>query len=250
MRILATLIPPDSGQICYEDIDWKRNPIKARMLLGYLPQDFGCFRNITCFECLDYIGELKGISNRKMRITQIHDLLEQVNLSEHAKKKIKHLSGGMRRRLGIAQAMIGNPKIVMVDEPTAGLDPEERIRFRGLIRTLSQNKIVLISTHIVEDITATCDGVAVLNLGRLKSFNSISELAQYGKNKVWKCIVDISQYPTIEAKHRVISSNSLIDKIELRLFCDTKPDIDGTVSVEPGIEEGYLAWIGSQKEFS
>ncbi len=246
MRILATLMYPDSGTINYDNISWNKNPYEARSIIGYLPQQFGCFRNITAWESLDYIAVLKGITAKANRYEQIEYILNEVNLHEVSKKKVKSFSGGMLRRLGIAQAMLGEPKIIIVDEPTAGLDPEERIRFRGLIRKIANKKIVILSTHIVEDIQATCDGVAVLNEGIITKFNSLQCLSDIAKGKVWKLEIELDHYNYIENKYKVISTNNNGDSIEVRLLSDTAPT-DDAILVEPTTEEGYMVWVNQKK---
>lgn len=176
MRILATLSVPTSGDIWLNGVSIKEAR-KIREMVGYLPQEFSMYKNMTVFGAMDYLGLLSNIPDRT-RKERIYELLEKVNLNSHAKTKIKSLSGGMMRRLGIAQALLHNPKILIVDEPTAGLDPEERIRFRNLLSDFADGRIVLLSTHIVSDIESTCDGVAVLHDGRLIFHGSTKELIQ------------------------------------------------------------------------
>ena len=165
MRILATLSVPTTGEVKLNGVSIKETA-KIREMVGYLPQDFSMYRSMTVFGVMDYLGLLSNIPD-KVRKERIHELLDKVNLKDNAKTKVKALSGGMKRRLGIAQALLHNPQILIVDEPTAGLDPEERIRFRNLLSDFADGRIVLLSTHIASDIESTCDGVAVLNDGRL-----------------------------------------------------------------------------------
>ncbi|CAG0951915.1 putative ABC transporter ATP-binding protein YxlF [Anaerolineae bacterium] len=171
MRILTTLIPPTSGSVQIGPYDLTREPGEIRQILGYMPQDFGFYRGLNAHELLDYIGAMKNIP-RKERVKQIETVLNEVNLTGVAKRRVGGYSGGMRQRLGIAQALLGDPKLVIVDEPTAGLDPEERIRFRNLLTRLSGDRTVLLSTHIVGDIEASCAQVAVLNQGQLIFFGT------------------------------------------------------------------------------
>ncbi len=242
MRIIATILRPDEGEIRFNGIDWSKNPDQVRKMLGYLPQDFGLFRNITARESLEYIGSLKGIPKNHLYF-EIKKVLEEVNLQEYENKKVGGFSGGMRRRLGIAQAILGEPQLIMVDEPTAGLDPEERIRFRNLLKRLgNQNRIVFLSTHIVEDIQATCEQIAVLNKGKAQIFNSTSELAKIAHDKVWKLTVNEDEFNEIEKNYKVISSNMSEKGIDLRILSNIKPNNDA-LSVEPSVEEGYLTWI-------
>lgn len=241
MRIITTLLKPNSGKIVFDDIDSTNNPAKMRQSLGYLPQQFGSYRNITSRECLDYIGVLKGLYDKSKRYKKIDALLEQVNLIEYRDVKLKNFSGGMIRRLGIAQALLGNPRLLIIDEPTAGLDPEERIRFRSLIRNFSQNRTVLLSTHIVEDIKATCTGVAILKNCKIQYFTSMSELASMALNKVWHLsVLNDKEYEHIEKHHTIISTQIKPDKsIDIRVVSDVKPT-ENAISVEPSIEEGYI----------
>ena len=242
MRIIATILRPDEGEIRFNGIDWSKNPDQVRKMLGYLPQDFGLFRNITARESLEYIGSLKGIPKNHLYF-EIKKVLEEVNLQEYENKKVGGFSGGMRRRLGIAQAILGEPQLIMVDEPTAGLDPEERIRFRNLLKRLgNQNRIVFLSTHIVEDIQATCEQIAVLNKGKAQIFNSTSELAKIAKDKVWKLTINEEQFNEIEKNYKIISSNMTESGIDLRILSNSKPN-DDALSVDPSVEEGYLTWI-------
>ncbi|MFC4766353.1 ABC transporter ATP-binding protein [Effusibacillus consociatus] len=242
MRILATVMIQDEGDIQFQGVNWSKNADQARLMLGYLPQEFGAFRNITPVECLDYIGVLKGLSDKKQRRDQIQCVLEEVNLTEHADRKIRGFSGGMKRRLGIAQAILGNPRLVIVDEPTAGLDPDERIRFRGLLRRLAQDRTVILSTHIVEDIEATCDKVAVIKRGKATQFANLEALASLADNKVWNWYIPMSQYEKVSNQHKVISTKIREDRAEIRILSDVRPS-DDAVSVSPTIEEGYLEWI-------
>lgn len=242
MRIIATILRPDEGEIRFNGIDWSKNPDQVRKMLGYLPQDFGLFRNITARESLEYIGSLKGIPKKHLYF-EIKKVLEEVNLQEYENKKVGGFSGGMRRRLGIAQAILGEPKLIMVDEPTAGLDPEERIRFRNLLKRLgNQNRIVFLSTHIVEDIQATCEQIAVLNKGKAQIFNSTAELAKIAHDKVWKLTVNEDEFNEIEKNYKIISSNMTERGIDLRILSNIKPNNDA-LSVDPSVEEGYLTWI-------
>lgn len=243
MRTITTLLIPDNGKIRFDNIDCLRESEKMRHILGYLPQHFGCYRNITARECLDYIGVLKGLHDETKRRQKIEDILEQVNLIESKDKKLKKFSGGMMRRLGIAQALLGDPRLLIVDEPTAGLDPEERIRFRSLLRSFSKGRTVLISTHIVEDIQATCKGVAALRNGKMQYFSALAEMTSIARGKVWKIsLSEEKDYKNIEEQCTIISTEAKPNgNIELRVIAHTKP-ADNAISVEPSIEEGYILW--------
>lgn len=241
MRTLAAVLIAEAGEINYNGINWRKEPDSVRQMLGYLPQHFGVFRNISALECMSYIASLKGINNKKKRNEEIERLLEEVNLFSERNKKVGRFSGGMRRRLGIAQALIGDPKILLIDEPTAGLDPAERIRFRNLLRSLSTDRIVVLSTHIVEDIAATCNSLAVLKNGRAVSFQSLQDLAGFAKGQVWQWKVSSEQYKNSTIKGDIISTNITTENVELRILSPNQPD-PLAIEVSPTIEEGYLVW--------
>jgi len=243
MRVLATLLKPDSGSIRCQSWEWSQTPEQIRFKLGYLPQHFNVFRNITGYECLDYIAVLKGVHQPKERRAMVSELLEKVNLAADAHKKTAVYSGGMKRRLGIAQALLGDPAIVIVDEPTAGLDPQERIRFRNLLRESAGERIILLSTHIVEDIEALCSSVAVLKDGHAVQFESLDDLAQSAVGKVWSCRVPSKDAMKLQASNsfQIMQSVLMGDMTELRILSETAP-IDGATHCQPTVEEGYLAW--------
>lgn len=241
MRILATVLNPDSGRIYYGDIEWSKHADEVRRMIGYLPQEFGVFRNVTAMECLQYIAHLKGMTNKKTIAEEIEKILYEVNLEQVKDKKVGSFSGGMKRRLGIAQALLNDPQIVIVDEPTAGLDPEERIRFRSLLRQFGRNRIILLSTHIVEDIEATCHSVAGLKNGKAEQFSSLHDLASIAKNKVWLWRLTNEEYHQLHGNYQIISTKHNGDEVELRIIAHGAPSSDA-VGVEPTIEEGYLIW--------
>ncbi|PQQ66899.1 ABC transporter ATP-binding protein [Acetivibrio saccincola] len=242
MRILAGIISPDRGRVTFDGEDILKNMEQFRYKIGYLPQEFGCYKSISVEECLDTIGILKGISNKEERKKQIEKILFEVNLSTELKKKVGALSGGMRRRLGIAQAMLGNPVFIMVDEPTAGLDPEERIRFRGFIRKVSVGRIVLLSTHIIEDIKNNCDGLALIKNGKIEQFSGFNDLENMAKGRVWKLNIKTNEYQKIEEQYKVLSTNTNDNGLEVRVYSEKKPYEDAK-EVQPTVEEGYLTWI-------
>lgn len=249
LRILTTLLAPTSGQVRIGEIDVVQNPGAVRQRLGYLPQDFGFYRNLTAFEMLDYIGAMKNVPAR-LRKDQVLKTLTEVNLLEEARRKVGTFSGGMRQRLGIAQALLGNPELIVVDEPTAGLDPEERIRFRNLLSRLAQDRTVLLSTHIVADIEASCTGLAVLYQGKLVFSGTPEVLINQAKGAVWQVDVPVDAWPKLEAKYPVLSSRMLNRHIQARLLANHSP-FTGAQPIEPGLEDGYMAVIKStlvQKE--
>ncbi|QSX07133.1 ABC transporter ATP-binding protein [Sedimentibacter sp. zth1] len=241
MRILSTIIIPDKGEINFGDLNWHKSSDKVRSIIGYLPQKFGAFKNITAKECLEYIATLKGLKNKRDIISETEKVMSYVNLCEHRDKKISTFSGGMLQRLGIAQALLNNPQIIIVDEPTAGLDPKERIRFRNLLRNLSKERIVILSTHIVDDIEATCKSLAVIKNGFAKQFNTLSELSSLANNKVWIWELSYADYNKLNQDMNIISVNHENNTIKLRILAELKPSND-SISVKPNIEEGYILW--------
>ena len=239
MKIVTTLLRPTSGSVTVGGSDVLKNPHTIRQSLGYLPQDFGFYRGLNAYELLDYVGSMKNIPRTKRR-QQIERLLEQVNLTDAAKRGVGGYSGGMKQRLGIAQALMGEPALLVVDEPTAGLDPEERIRFRNLLARLSGQRTVILSTHIVADIEASCNHVAVLNKGVLVFDGTPAELVGRAQGHVWEVEIDPDQYDAVEAEYRVISSRLSESQMVLRVVADDNP-LGRGLAVEPGLEDGYMA---------
>lgn len=249
MKIITTLIPLTAGRVTVGGVDVMRDPGFVRQHLGYIPQDFGFYKSLNAYQLLDYVGTMKGLS-RVQRKTQIDSLLEQVNLTKDAKRRVGGYSGGMKQRLGIAQALLGDPALIVVDEPTAGLDPEERIRFRNLLTRLSGQRTVILSTHIVADIEASCAAVAVLNQGRVIFNGSPQELVTHAHGMVWQLDIDPAEYEQIEQSYKVISSKSNGGRLQLRVISPDNPSGRG-VPVEAGLEEGYMAVMtGKQVEYA
>ncbi|MBU5591241.1 ABC transporter ATP-binding protein [Clostridium sp. MSJ-4] len=238
MRILTTLIPKSEGHIKIDNIDIT-NKKEVREIIGYLPQDFSIYQSMSVYEALDYLALLSGITNKALRKERIGYLLEKVNLENHLNTKVKALSGGMKRRLGIAQAILHNPKIIIVDEPTAGLDPEERIRFRNLLRDFSENRIVILSTHIVEDVEFTCENLAILNEGRLLYTGKVKSLLEKAEGYVWTANINRDELDRVRNKYQIISTVSEGDLIKLRFISEEKP-FDKAESVKPSIEDAYM----------
>lgn len=240
MRILTTLISASSGEIRFGNLNWNE-PHKIRNLIGYLPQKFSLYKQIKVREALQHIAKLKGIQSDNDKV--VDSVIEKVNLSDQRDKKIGKLSGGMVRRLGIAQAILGDPKIIVVDEPTAGLDPEERIRFRKLLRQLGRETIVIISTHIVEDIEATCDKAAILHKGQLIKNGDIHTLGKLAQGKVWEVSVSEDDFHTVYEKCNIISSHRKDNIYRLRILSEEPPMNAGLFSpslVTPTLEDAYL----------
>ena len=237
MRILATLSIPTNGDIQMNGVSIKETT-KVREMIGYLPQDFSIYKNMTVFGALDYLGLLSNLPN-KIRKERINTLLEQVHLKHNAKTKVKALSGGMKRRLGIAQALLHNPQILIVDEPTAGLDPEERIRFRNLLSDFSDGRIVILSTHIASDIESTCQNVAVLNKGNILFHGSTETLRKQADHKVYLITVPKSLDKPIKEHYYVLNRNSTNTGIQYRILSNTPPNELAEIQT-PTLEDGYM----------
>ena len=244
MRILATLLHPSSGEVEIEGFSLTKQPEKIREIIGYLPQHFQIYPQLTAIEFLDYVAVMKGIENKHERKQVVQQILEEVNLVEKAKKKVKTYSGGMKQRLGIAQALLGNPKVLIVDEPTAGLDPEERVRFRNLLARLSIDRTIILSTHIVADIENSCNQLAVLDHGMLAMTGSLDELQAKAEGKVWEVTVTDGEYQRL-AHLQIVSTRRTTEGIQCRIISDEKPTEEATL-VSPTLEDGYLALIGGK----
>lgn len=238
MKTLATLHEKKKGSItvCGVPIEHAK---EIRSMTGYLPQDFSMYPSMTVEESLDYLGVLSGM-NSKLRKKRIEILLKRVNLTEHKNKKVKALSGGMKRRLGIAQALLHDPRVLIVDEPTAGLDPEERIRFRNLLCEVAEERIVILSTHIVGDIEATCEDIAIMNDGHILWKGTVSELLNDAKGKVFS--VNVSKKYLTQIKKNYIVTGMLVQSeyTTVRLISDNIPDINGAVPTEANVEDAYM----------
>jgi ABC-2 type transport system ATP-binding protein len=243
MRTITTLLAIEQGSMGFGDLSWK-NANSVRELIGYLPQRFSLYKHIRVEEALNHIAVLKGIKVNKKK--QVEEVLESFNLIEQRDKKISQLSGGMLRRVGIAQAILGNPKIIVIDEPTSGLDPEERIRFRNSLRAIDKEVIVIISTHIVEDIEATCDQVGVLNKGTLLYSGDISNMRNKAQGKVYEITGSRDELFGIEREATVVSNKILDNGVRIRFISD-KP-YKNSLEVEPSLEDGYLYLVGKINE--
>jgi ABC-type multidrug transport system ATPase subunit len=242
MRTLATLQEADSGTAMLDGIDMLNEPIEVRKLLGYLPQEFGVYPRVTAEQLLDHVAILKGISNGKERKELVKYLLQKVNLYDKRSKSVKGFSGGMKQRVGIAQALIGNPKLIIVDEPTAGLDPGERNRFHNLLADVGEEVIVILSTHIVEDVRELCSEMAIMNLGRIvykgSPFTVIDEL----RGKVWAKLVEREELDALKASMDVISDKMVAGRPQIHVLSDTSPGA-GFNSVEPNLEDVFFVKI-------
>ena len=246
MRILVTLLSPSSGEITVDGLDLRTHRKDIRKITGYLPQDFSTFSKLKVWEFLDYVGSLSGVRCRNTRMKKIDQLLEDVGLFDARDRRTHKLSGGMKRRLGIAQTLIGDPKIMVIDEPTVGLDPEERVRFRNLLADLSRQEIIiLLSTHIVGDISSTCSAVSLLNMGEIVFNGSPEELMDTAKGKVWQVSADSNDLDRLKENYAVISSVPSETGYQLRLVADDNPGKDA-VQVEPNMEDAYIFYMQSR----
>lgn len=237
MRILATLSVPSSGEIRMNGIPIKETA-KIREIVGYLPQDFSFYRNMSVYGAMDYLGLLSNIPD-KIRKERISTLLEQVNLKENVRTKVKALSGGMKRRLGIAQALLHNPQILIVDEPTAGLDPEERIRFRNLLSEFAEDRIVILSTHISSDVESSCENIGVLDNGRMIWSGGTEELVKQAEGKVYLISAAKKKDKLIKEKYTVLNIIASGSGTQYRVLSDTPPE-EKHILQDPTLEDGYM----------
>ncbi len=237
MRILATLSVPSSGEISMNGIPIKETA-KIREIVGYLPQDFSFYRNMSVYGAMDYLGLLSNIPD-KVRKERISALLEQVNLKENMRTKVKALSGGMKRRLGIAQALLHNPQILIVDEPTAGLDPEERIRFRNLLSEFAEDRIVILSTHISSDVESSCENIGVLDNGRMIWCGGTEELVKQAEGKVYLISAAKKKDKLIKEKYTVLNIIASGSGTQYRVLSDTPPE-EKHILQDPTLEDGYM----------
>ena len=243
MRILVTLMKPTKGKVSVNELDLAKNRREIRAMLGYLPQDFSFFSKLKTYEFLDYAARLAGMKNASARRTAVDQMLEEVGLFEARDRNANKLSGGMKRRLGIAQALINDPRIIIVDEPTTGLDPEERIRFRNLLSTLStRDVIIILSTHIVGDISSTCDNMALLNQGQLAFNGSPEELVKKAEGNVWLIKATEKEYLEINEKYPVISTIPTEGGWEIQVV---SPEINGYYGkqIDPNLEHAYVHFM-------
>ena len=244
MRMLCTLLKPTSGTICCNGKDIFNMDSEYRKLLGYLPQDFGFYPEFTVEDYLLYIAALKGIRPVVAK-KRVKELISKVGLSKAAHKKMKKLSGGMKRRAGIAQAMLNNPKILILDEPTAGLDPNERIRFRNLISELSEDRLVLLSTHIVSDIEYIANEIWLMKDGEILHKGSIEELINSMTETVWECLVPKNRVSDFMEKYKISNMKSEINQVMLRIISHEKP-VENAMRVEASLEDVFLYYFGEK----
>ena len=242
MRTIAALQDSDEGTITVGDIDVSKDKQSLREILGYLPQEFGVYPKISANDLLDHLAVMKGITDTKQRKEVVESLLHQTNLWEAKDQKLGTYSGGMKQRFGIAQALIGDPKLIIVDEPTAGLDPMERNRFHNLLSEIGENVIVILSTHIVDDVSDLCNNMAIILNGEVHLVGEPIQLIKTLDQKVWKGLIEKSELVEIEKENDVISSRLYLGKVQVRIFSES-PMQNGFESVSPEIEDLYFATI-------
>ncbi|MEJ8755549.1 ABC transporter ATP-binding protein [Pontibacter sp. H259] len=239
MRILATLQEPDSGSIHLDGIDVVSQKEELRQTLGYLPQEFGVYPKAKAEDLLDYFAVLKGITNRAARKEVVEGLLKQTNLWEKRKQNLGGFSGGMKQRFGVAVALLGNPKLMIVDEPTAGLDPAERVRFLNLLSELGENSVVLLSTHIVEDVSELCTRMAIINKGQILQEAEPLKAVEALQGMIWRRIVEKSKLPDLEQEHKIISTKLLSGRTVVHVYSEEDPG-SGFELVAPDLEDVYF----------
>ena len=239
MRTIATLQEPDSGTIHFHGLNVLEDKEGLRRQLGYLPQDFGVYPKVTAEELLNHFAVLKGITDKADRKISVEGLLKQTNLWESRKRGLGTYSGGMRQRFGIAQALLGSPKLVIVDEPTAGLDPDERNRFLNLLAEIGEQVVVILSTHIVEDVTDLCPRMAMIAKGKVLIHGETQAAIETLKNKVWRRSVSKDALPEYQEKFTVLTTRLVGGKPQINVFSDAQPD-DGFSLIEPDLEDVYF----------
>ncbi|MEL6324778.1 MAG: ABC transporter ATP-binding protein [Pseudomonadota bacterium] len=242
MRTLATLQKPDEGAITLNDADIVAEPDEMRRVLGYLPQDFGVYPRMSALALLDHIAVLKGIHDASARKEQIDGLLKAVNLTSMRHAAVSNYSGGMRQRFGVAQAMLGDPKVLIVDEPTAGLDPFERQRFLDLLAETSENRIVILSTHIVEDVRDLCSDMAIMGAGEIVARGAPESLIDKIRSKVWRKKVDREAVKALKDAHNVLSTRILMGGVVVSVLSEAPPG-EGFEHADPSLEDAYFAHL-------
>ena len=242
MRIVATLLSPTSGSVVFEGIDVLKEPEALRRMLGYLPQEFGVYPRVSAYDMLDHMAVLKGLADRAERKETVEALLHQVNLWDVRKKALTGFSGGMRQRFGIAQALLGNPRLIVVDEPTAGLDPEERNRFLNLLAAIGDTVVVILSTHIVEDVADLCTRMAVLAEGRILLEGVPQQLVAEMRGRIWEKTIDRAAFDDHAAGHRVISARLFAGRTIIHVASDTPPG-DGFVPAAGSLQDVYFSTL-------
>ena len=242
MRTIATLQKPDSGTIYFNGTDVGNDPLFLRRQLGYLPQEFGVYPKLSALVLLDHLAILKGITNKTERRNQIAALLDQTNLTAHQHKSVHTFSGGMRQRFGIAQALLGDPKLIIVDEPTAGLDPEERNRFNNLLSAIGEQVIVILSTHIVEDVRDLCTRMAIIVNGVLLAEGNPDSMIDTLQGKIWTKTISRQDFESYSSRMKVISSRLQAGKLNIHVFAPENPG-NGFIEIHPDLEDVYFSQL-------
>ena len=242
MRMLATITKPTEGTILWDETDVVKSPDALRAVLGYLPQDFGVYANLNAVEFLEYMAAIKGLDSAAAK-KRIDELLQLANLFDAARRPLGSYSGGMKQRVGIAQALLNDPQLLIVDEPTVGLDPEERVRFRNLLSDLSGERIVILSTHIVSDVEATATRIALVHKGRLLREAAPEALLEELENKVWEWTVHSDDLPALKSKHIVSGTIRRSDGVQVRVVSASQPEPQAE-AVTPNLEDAYLFFVG------
>jgi ABC-type multidrug transport system ATPase subunit len=240
MRTLATLQDPDTGSVRLGDIDLLRDKHAVRKLLGYLPQEFGVYPKVKAIDLLHHLGRLKGLADRALRKETVEALLHRTNLWDARNRALGTFSGGMKQRFGIAQALIGDPRLLIVDEPTAGLDPEERVRFHDLLSEISESVIVLLSTHIVSDVSDLCSRMAIMHQGELRLVQQPAEAVAGLRGRLWERTVDKSEVAKLSESLSLVSTRLVAGRTRVRVLADAAP-APGFVPAEPELEDVYFA---------
>jgi ABC-type multidrug transport system ATPase subunit len=243
MRILATLQEPDEGQLFLGKLDMRQHKEEVRRTLGYLPQEFGLPPKAKAEELLDYFAVLKGITNRASRREVVEALLKQTNLWEKRRQKLGGFSGGMKQRFGVAVALLGNPKLMIVDEPTAGLDPAERVRFLNLLSELGENSVVMLSTHIVEDVSELCTRMAIIKQGQILLEAEPLQAVERLQGMIWRRIIEKSALPALEQQYKIISTKLLSGRTVVHIYSEEDPG-NGFARATPDLEDVYFATMG------
>lgn len=243
MSILSTLLDPTEGTARVAGFDVRTEKDRVRQILGYLPQDFGLYPSLTAFETLDYVGMLYNIGDPAVRRRRIDDLLDQVNLTDVRNRRVGGFSGGMRQRVGLAQALMNSPSLLIVDEPTAGLDPAERIRLRSLLAELGGDRVIILSTHLIEDVEAVADHVAVLHKGQIRFHGTIPEMQEQVRGRVWELDLEPQDVADIRTQFLETGLRRVGDRIRLRFVADNAAHPSAKM-VEPALEDAYLWLMG------